>query len=252
MKALSIPLLRALGAIAIAVGGSSHAQGVAAPAAPPADGLPHWAFIWDPSVVVPPPEDKLNSLPGSAARYTWKQARDLFIAPDWHPEDHAPMPDIVANGRRPDVLACGSCHRVEGTGGPENASLAGLPVGYLVQQIADIKSGARRMSGPDRPAKTLMTGSAKALTDAEALAAARYFSAMKVKRNVKVVEAETIPRIGTARLFFTRSPEGVPRPSGAASSNFRMTWISSNCATRDRPSRPMCPSEAWPGGKRLP
>jgi len=157
---------------------------------------------------VPPPEDKSNSLPGSGASYTWKQARDLFVAPDWHPEDHEPMPGIVANGRRPDVLACGSCHRVEGTGGPENASIAGLPAAYLVQQIADFKSGARKMSGPDRPAKTLMMGSAKALTDAEALAAAQYFSAIKPKRNVKVVEAETIPKIGTARMFFTKSPEG--------------------------------------------
>ena len=207
VKALRISFLGALGLMAIA-DTSSNAQGSTSPAGPAAEGLPDWAFIWDPNVKVPPPEDKSNSLPGSGASYTWKQARDLFVAPDWHPEDHEPMPGIVANGRRPDVLACGSCHRVEGTGGPENASIAGLPAAYLVQQIADFKSGARKMSGPDRPAKTLMMGSVKALTDAEALAAAQYFSAMKPRRNVKVVEAETIPKIGTARLFFTKSPEG--------------------------------------------
>ena len=41
------------------------------------------------------------------------------------------LPEIVANGRKPDIRACGSCHRVEGTGGPENASLTGLPVSYF-------------------------------------------------------------------------------------------------------------------------
>jgi cytochrome c553 len=59
--------------------------------------------------------------------YTWTQLRDRFIAPIWHPSDHGPLPDIVANGRKPDVLACGFCHRADGPGGPENADLAGLP-----------------------------------------------------------------------------------------------------------------------------
>ena len=108
------------------------------------------------------------------------------------------MPDIVANGRKPDVRACGACHRAEGTGGPENARLAGLPVSYFVQQIADFKSGARKMSGPDRPSISLMMRSVKGMTDAEVLAAAQYVSALKPKRNIKVVEADTIPKTGGA------------------------------------------------------
>ncbi len=191
-----------------------HAQSGGSPAAPAADALPNWAFIWDPNVKVPPPDDKPHSLPGSSASYSWKQARDLFVAPDWHPADHGPMPDIVANGRKPDVRACGSCHRAEGTGGPENANLAGLPVSYFVQQIADFKSGARKMSGPNRPSTSLMMVSVKAMTDAEVLAAAEYFAALKPKRNVKVVEADTIPKTGEARLFFTKSPGGGTEPLG--------------------------------------
>jgi len=201
-------LHHALGVLAIATSISVYAQTGSPPAAPAGDGLPNWAFIWDPNVKVPPPDDKPHSLPGSSASYSWKQARDLFVAPDWHPADHGPMPDIVANGRKPDVRACGSCHRAEGTGGPENANLAGLPISYFVQQIADFKSGARKMSGPVRPATTLMLGSVKNMTEVEALAAAQYFSALKPKRIVKVVEAETIPKIGEARLFFTKSPDG--------------------------------------------
>jgi len=102
-------------AIAISAGNSGFAQS----GAPSSDGLPAWAFLWDPTVKVPPPDDKPNSLPGSNAAFSWKQVRDLFFAPDWHPGDHPAMPEIVANGRKPDARACGSCHRVEGTGGPQ-------------------------------------------------------------------------------------------------------------------------------------
>ncbi len=216
MTSIRKPMFAMLASIAVSCWASQglQAQNGGQSAASVADRLPEWAFIWDPNVKVPPPDDKPNSLPGSSASYSWKQARDLFVAPDWHPGDHAPMPDIVANGRKPDVRACGSCHRAEGTGGPENASLAGLPVSYIVQQIADFKSGARKMSGPDRPSVSLMMGSVKAMTDAEALAAAQYFSALKPKRNVKVVEAETIPKTGEARLFFTKAPGGRTEPLG--------------------------------------
>lgn len=214
MKTRKNWLLHSLGVWALAISSSAHAQNGGAPAAPAADEFPGWAFIWDPTVKVPQPDDKPNSLPGSSASHTWKQARDLFFAPDWHPGDHRPMPDVVANGRKPDVRACGSCHRVEGTGGPENASLAGLPVSYIVQQMADFKSGARKMSGPERPPTTLMMSSVKGMTDAEVLVAAQYFSALKPRRNIKVVEAHTIPRIGEARVFFTRSPAGGTEPLG--------------------------------------
>jgi cytochrome c553 len=164
--------------------------------------------LWDPTVKVPAPDDRPNSLPGSNATFSWKQARDLFVAPDWHPETHPAMPEIVANGRNPDVRACGSCHRVEGTGGPENASLAGLPAAYFVQQISDFKSGARTMSGPRRPSTQLMFASVKDITDAEARAAAEYFAALKPKRVIKVVESETIPKTGPSRLFYVKSPDG--------------------------------------------
>lgn len=194
-------------AIAISVSSGGLAQSGSS-AASSSDGLPAWAFLWDPTVKVPPPDDKPNSLPGSNAAFSWKQARDLFVAPDWHPDGHPAMPDIVANGRKPDIRACGSCHRVEGTGGPENASLAGLPVAYFVQQIADFKSGARKLSGPQRPSTQLMLASVKDMTDAEVLAAAEYFAALKRKRIIKVVESETIPKTGPSRLFYVKSPEG--------------------------------------------
>ena len=112
------------------------------------------------------------------------------------------------------MRACGSCHRSEGTGGPENSSLAGLSVDYFVQQMADFKSGARKFSGPQRSAVLLMTAAAEAATDAEVQAAAEYFSALKPKRIVKVVESDTAPKTYIARLFFVKRAEGGTEPLG--------------------------------------
>lgn len=210
-------LFRALVLLAIAVplNSSSFAQNVAgASAASLSDGLPAWAFLWDSTVKVRPLDDKPNSLAGSNAAFSWKQASNLFFAPDWHPDGHSMMPEIIANGRKPDVRACGSCHRVEGTGGPESAILAGLPVSYFVQQLADFKSGARKMSGPTRPSTQIMLASVKGMTDAEALAAAEYFAALEPRRIIKVVESDTIPKTGPSRLFYVKSPEGGTEPLG--------------------------------------
>lgn len=195
-------------AIAICASSDGFTQSVAPSGGSAPIELPAWAFLWDPNVKVPPPDDRPNTIPGSSAAFSWRQARDLFVAPDWHPDTHPLMPDVVAYGRKPNVRACGSCHRVEGTGGPENASLAGLPVEYFVQQIADFKSGSRKMSGPQRPSTQLMLATVKDTTDEEIRAAAEYFAALKPKRIIKVVESETIPKTGPSRLFYVKSLEG--------------------------------------------
>lgn len=175
---------------------------------------PAWAYPWAPEFVVPTPDATPQRVPGSAATFSWMNARDLFFAPSWHPEDHPPMPEVVARGRKPDVRACGSCHRTEGTGGPENSSLAGLPVAYFVQQMADFKSGARKYSGPNRVAIVLMHATAKAINDDEVQAAAAYFAALKPKPVIKVVESQTVPKTVVARLFHVIGPQGGTEPLG--------------------------------------
>ena len=176
--------------------------------------VPNWAYTWDPDFKIPAADNVPQHLRGSAAAFSMGQARNLFFAPDWHAEDHPAMPEVVAGGRKPDVRACGSCHRAEGTGGPENASLAGLPTAYIVQQIADFKSGARKASGPNRGPVSIMLASAKALTDAEVQAAANYFSGLKPKRIIKVVESDTVPKTYIARNFFVLSKSGGTEPLG--------------------------------------
>jgi cytochrome c553 len=179
-----------------------------------ANSFPAWAYPWAPDVQLPPDDGIPRHVPNSAATFTITQERDLFFSPDWHPQGHAPMPDVVARGRKPDVRACGSCHGAEGTGGPENSSLAGLPAAYIVQQIADYKSGARKFSGPQRGPIVLMTSTAKAATDAEVQAAAAYFSALKPKSNIKVVETNTVPKTYIARAFVATLATGGTEPIG--------------------------------------
>ncbi len=176
--------------------------------------FPAWAYPWAPDYPLPPVDDMPRQVPASDARFTTRQARDLFFVPDWHPGDHPPMPAIVAAGRRPEVRACGSCHRAEGTGGPENASLAGLPADYIVQQMAEFKSGARRSSSPERSPPMTMIAIAKAATAEEGEAAARYFAALTPKRTVKVIESATAPKAELARFFYMLAPEGGSEPLG--------------------------------------
>ncbi len=176
-----------------------------------ADTPTRWAYPENNPGYKPPPDDgKPVRVPDSVAGYTWGQLRDRFIAPIWHPGDHRPLPDVVANGRKPDIFACGFCHRADGPGGPENADLAGLPKSYIIQQMADYKSGARGTSLPGRLPPTLMIGLSKAVTEAEVEAAANYFSALQPRKRIKVIESDTAPKTHIAGLLWAAN-EGSER-----------------------------------------
>jgi cytochrome c553 len=211
------PVASALGALAIfgvVSCGAAIAQKSAPDSAPVSGSFPAWAYPWAPDFKAAPDDGHATHVPDSTATFTITQERDLFFVPDWHPGDHIPMPDIVVRGRRPDVRACGSCHRAEGTGGPENASLAGLSAAYIAQQMADFKSGARKFAGPQEGPVLTMIAIAKAATDAEVRAAADYFSALKPKPVIKVVETDTVPMTQVARFFYTAVINGGTEPIG--------------------------------------
>jgi cytochrome c553 len=180
-----------------------------------ADAPPAWAYpITPPDFKLPPDDGKLKHVPESSAAFTPTQLRDRFIAKDWHPDDHPPMPGIVAYGRKPDVFACGHCHRADGAGGPENSSLFGLPAAYIVQQVVDIRNGARKSSVPQRIPVALMLSVSRAVTDDEVAQAARYFSSLKPKKLIKVIETDTVPKTYVEWLIFAVSKDGGQEPIG--------------------------------------
>src|ERR1700754_4582273 len=91
-------VLGALVTFAVAVSSPGAAQ-TPAPDSRPAmspDTFPAWAYPWAPDFKAPPDDGIPRRVPDSAAAFTVTQERDLFFAPDWHPNDHPPMPDIVA------------------------------------------------------------------------------------------------------------------------------------------------------------
>ena len=200
-------------AVVVAASGQPSGLVVTPPAA--AADFPSWAYAWDPGYKAPPADDLPRHVPGSAQTFSTADARNLFAAPDWHPADHPRMPPVVARGRRPAVRACGVCHRAEGTGGPENSSLAGLPFAYIVQQMADFRSGARTFSGPRRGPVLLMIAVAKAATDAEVRSAAAYFAALRPKPLIKVVETDVVPHTYIAGSFRVIVPDGGTEPIGS-------------------------------------
>jgi cytochrome c553 len=145
----------------------------------------------------PPPAGdakELKHLPGSTKSFTQAQIDDSLNPPDWYPQEHAALPDIVQHGFQ--VQACGSCHLMSGHGHPESATLAGLPVEYMMRQMSDFKSGARKdpmAYGPSGRAAR-MNAIAKGLPEEDMRQAVAFFAALKPTIWYKVEEAQTVPK----------------------------------------------------------
>jgi cytochrome c553 len=186
----------------------------AAPAAKPAMvpgspiAVPEWLFPIDPKSLEKNPKPvKLDDveqleIPDSKQKFTQARINDPFNPPDWRP-DHSPMPDIVAKGRKPAVMACAYCHTPTGQGRPENSALAGLPEAYFKEQLHDLRSGARKPAGPEQYLPTWnMLKIAKAMTEEEIEASAKYFAQQKLRRRVYVIESLRIPRAERAAWIY--------------------------------------------------
>ena len=184
-----------------------------------ADTPPEWAYGIQTPAVKPPADpdahdETIHHLPGSSAGFTRAQANDRFGPGDWYPGDHPAMPPVVANGRQPTIWACGLCHFPNGKGKPENASVAGYPLEYFIQQMHDFRSDNRKSAEPRKQNTNLMIGMAKAMTDDEIEAAAKYFSSMKWTPWIKVVETETVPKMYSSVGMFMPLPGGEKEPIG--------------------------------------
>src|SRR5215510_16548524 len=167
--------------------------------------LPQWAYPVAPPPAGPPDNTVQKSLAGSTKKYTAAQINDRFGPSDWYPEDHPPMPSIVAQGKKPNAFACDLCHLTNGAGHPESAGVSGLSVGYIMRQMAEFKSGVRKgMRAP------IMVTIASALTEEETKAAAEYFASMKFPHFYKVVETDMAPKsfVGAGAMRFAAKEGG--------------------------------------------
>ena len=155
-----------------------------------AQALPEWAYPVAPPLT--PLDDTVQRhLADSAKAYTQAQIDDGFDPADWYPQDHPPMPDVVAHGRKAaNARACALCHLTSGAGQPESAFIAGLPVQFLImRQMAELKSGPRLGAGA-----AAMIPIAKGLDEEDFKAAAEYFTSLKTPTWYKIVETDTVPK----------------------------------------------------------
>lgn len=174
----------------------------------PTPQMPLWAFGYPslPSGVVAPPaappaapaapvQDFPRQAPGSKFTYTRAQLMNPSGPAEFFPDEHPPMPEVVAKGKQSaKVTACSLCHRAHGLGQPENAPVAGLPVSYFIQQLNDFKNRLRKSSDPKKGNAAAMIAFAKGMSDEAIKAAAEYFAAIPYKPWIKVKETNTVAK----------------------------------------------------------
>lgn len=163
---------------------------------------PDWAFPVINGQLPPEPAGP-KTIPNSKRQFTQQQIDDLNAAPDWFPEEHAPAPQIVKFGHG-DALACGACHLMSGSGHPESADLTGFTAAYILQQLEDFRTQARKDSAR-------MNGIVQGMSDEEMKKAADYFAALKPQVWTKVTEAAMVPKtfVGAGRMRFVTADGGM-------------------------------------------
>ncbi len=181
-----------------------------------AEGPPAWAFPVNPPGLVAAKDDgKMHKLPGSEATFSFGAMRNRFAPPDWYPEDHPAMPSLVSHGAEPGAFACGYCHLPNGFGRPENANLSGLPAAYIIKQVQDFKTGARKTSVPVRtPPKLMGELAVQASTDPGLEATAKYFESVKPKQMTRVVETDMAPKTEVDGWILKKAAGGGTEPIG--------------------------------------
>jgi len=153
-----------------------------------------WAYPVPDQTAAGAADNAPKRIPGSSRSFTQQQIDDQFNPPDWFPDEHSPLPNVVQKGIQ--AQACGSCHLMSGMGHPESATLAGLPAAYMLRQMEDFKNGLRK--DPAVHEKSLraarMNIIAAGLPDREMHQAVEWFASLKPIVWYKVEEAQTVPK----------------------------------------------------------
>ena len=211
----------------LCAGGMVHAQRQMPPAwpygmpqLPPGEVPPQAPPQRTPPYRPPTPADPNAPAPvllqaeGSKLQFTQQQVNNSYGPADWFPEDHPPMPDVVAHGKPNVARACGLCHLPNGRGRPENAPVQGLPYDYIVQQLHDLQQNLRNSADPRKSNTGEMQNIARALSEEEIQEVARYFSSIKVPKYIRVVETEMIPAMRIQGEIYYPADNGEQEPLG--------------------------------------
>ena len=193
MKTTEMISIRSLLVASVALGVS---QVVVAQQSTGANSIMPWAYVRNAPAAQTgeaPDPDEVVSVPGSDVSMPRSAININAGPPDWHREGHPPMPEVVASGGGEGVVACGYCHLPNGQGKPENASVAGQPYDYIVQQMTDWRNGLRKTGEPRMGPPSFMERIGLAATDEEARIAAEYFSSMSFRPWIRVVETDMVP-----------------------------------------------------------
>jgi cytochrome c553 len=138
-------------------------------------------------------DDAPISMPGSTVTLQGRDLRTAERAIDWFPDPADPVPAFIRESGKPGEYACGFCHLPRGNGRPENASLSGLSVAYIIEQTDAFRTGSRLPANPGwLPSEAMRTTVQHASRD-EIAAAARWFSRQPFVSRVKIVESATVP-----------------------------------------------------------
>jgi cytochrome c553 len=202
-------------------------------------GFPLWAYGY--KTVPPAPQDWSNRCPGSTPRdcdrpggmpsdttgekltipgtgkyFSVAEITSPYKPADWYPEDHPPMPDIVAYGKESQRFrACAICHYPNGQGLMQNGPVAGLRVDYFLRQLTEMANGKRKSADINKANAWEMAAMARNLTPQEAQQAAEYFASLTFKPWIRVVESETVPRFtATINGLFLKAEGSETEPIG--------------------------------------
>ena len=154
---------------------------------------------------LPPKDPKaLLHVPGSTQTYRREQVEGL--AADWWPQDHPPMPTIVAAGRDKGI-PCAICHGPAGAGVSHTATLTGLPAAYIIEQLKAFRDGSR--------ANDEMHFEASQVSDADVQQAATYFSGLHLDvGRARVIESARVPATHIETYMLVRTVGGRSEPIG--------------------------------------
>lgn len=207
-----------LGAAALIFGFCEFAHAQTSPQAPDPEIRAAMAWVFptahspDPSAPGParkprPEPNEVVHVPGSTQSYTRAQLNADDSYPDWFPDDHPPAPRIVMHGKPGFPLPCADCHMPNGQGDITSPALAGLPKGYIVEQVTAFRQGAR--STP-----LVMTREARAISDADLDLASSYFSKLIYEPRMRVVETATVPKTHWVDFVLVPNRNGAREPIG--------------------------------------